>query len=235
MRACKVLHGPSGNIVTRGVVSLAASRGHEACPLVGFVSSWWLFVARIVYSLARFASRRIRGISLEIVEINGMRKFLFTFGALFLFSLALPALASAPDVDTKYTAAYVRANVVKDKTTASEVKERLGKPANVSRTASDSGDAETWIYHKSSEGSKGFFSSLSKRAGGALNAIGRTSAGSSAISPVRDAQATAGNAQYTSDEVKQAVGPEDSNGDDTPYSTISIQFRNGIVTGYILE
>jgi hypothetical protein len=164
-----------------------------------------------------------------------MRKFLFTFGALFLFSLALPALASAPDIDTKYTAAYVRANLTKGKTTLSEVKDRFGKPANVSRTASEDSDAETWIYHKSSEGSKGFFSSLSKRANGALNAIGRTSAGSSAISPVRDAQATAGNAEYTSDEVKQAVGPEDSNGDDKPYTMISILFRNGVVTGYFLE
>lgn len=143
-----------------------------------------------------------------------MRKFLFIFGALFLFSLALPALASAPDVDTKYTAAYVRANVVKNKTTTSEVKERLGKPANVSRTASEDSDAETWIYHKSSEGSKGFFSGLGKRASGALSAIGSTSAGSSAISPVRDAQSTAGQAEYTSDQVKQAIGPEDSNGDD---------------------
>jgi hypothetical protein len=59
-----------------------------------------------------------------------MRKCLFTFGALFLFSLALPALASAPDVDTKYTAAYVRANLAKGKTTLSEVKDRFGKPAS---------------------------------------------------------------------------------------------------------
>ncbi|MDR6842743.1 hypothetical protein [Pseudoxanthomonas sacheonensis] len=150
------------------------------------------------------------------------------FAVFFGLAIASPLInAKEPSVAQKYDRQYVRANLVKGKTTPDEVKQKFGKPHEVETRTNEDGDYEDWIYIRSEEGARGLFNKARNK----LSAVSGLSGG-------RGGTSTADNALETTETKANIAGDlanSEKNGSGRPAEKLYIHFKDGVLSSFTLQ
>src|SRR5688572_19742256 len=110
--------------------------------------------------------------------------------------IATPLInAKEPSGTQKYDRQYIRANLVKGKTTPEDVKQKFGRPHEVDTRSDENGDYEYWTYKRSEEGARGLFNKARDKlsaVSGLSGGRGGTGAASDAVYRAENKADTAG-------------------------------------------
>lgn len=165
-------------------------------------------------------------------------KTLAAVAALFFATSHLAAVHAAPPTEETLKASYIRANIVKGKTTADEVLARFGEPT--SQTMDDS--SETWTY---THGGGGRPQAQKKKGGGFGNLMGLVKGvAATAYEIAPEAGSAAGRlysgasrAERTANaaSVLGAGQEEQATSSGAGPSVLQINFNNGIVSSFSLR
>lgn len=150
------------------------------------------------------------------------------FALFFGLLIASPLInAKEPSVTQKYDRQYVRANLVKGKTTPDEVKQKFGKPHEVTAETDEDGDNESWTYKRSEEGARGVFNKAKDK----LWAV-------SALSGGRAGTGTANDAVYraeTKADTAGALAGSEEKSSGRPAEELYVHFKDGVLYSFTLR
>ncbi len=135
--------------------------------------------------------------------------------------------AKEPSVTQKYDRQYIRANLVKGKTTPDDVKQKFGRPHEVDTRSDENGDYEDWTYKRSEEGARGLFNKAKDK----LSAVSGLSGG-------RGGTSTAGNAVEMAETKANTAGDlanSEKNGSGRPAEKLYIHFKDGVLYSFTLQ
>ena len=164
-------------------------------------------------------------------------KTLAAAAALLIATTHLAPAYAGPQGDDNFKATYLRANIVKGKTTTDEVLARFGEPT--SQTMNDS--SETWVYQRTAAarqqkkgGGLGGFMGLVKGVAATAYELAPEKVGGSAsrlYAGADRAERTANAAAALGGSGGEAAGATAAAGP----STLQIQFANGVVSSFSLR
>lgn len=150
------------------------------------------------------------------------------FAVFFGLVIASPLIdAKEPSVTQKYDRQYVRANLIKGKSTPDEVKQKFGKPHQVTAETDENGDNESWTYKRSEEGARGIFNKAKDKLWGV-----------SALSGGRAGTGTANNTIYETETKASIAGDlagSEGNGAGRPAEELHIRFKDGVLYSFTLR
>lgn len=123
---------------------------------------------------------------------------------------------------SKYTPAFVKANLIKGKTTIAEVRQKFGAPYEVRRQQETNGESEDWSYKKSEEGMNAMLKMYRKYAPtqNSLDSYNQ--------------EAKVGKAYDAMDDVGTVTGTKTAE-KKSSYDFLRINFVNGVVYSYTLS
>lgn len=122
----------------------------------------------------------------------------------------------------KYTPAFIKANLIKGKTTIAEVRQKFGAPYEVHRSLERDGEAEDWSYKKGEEGMNAMLKMYRKYAPtqNSLDSYNQ--------------EAKVGKAYDVMDDVGTVTGTKTTE-KKSSYDFLRVRFVNGVVDSYTLS